>query len=97
MLRRRVGAGCAFDLTEPTNVPNAEAPLHTANMSLAEWFDIIQGEFLEMPGLLLTRPQFQRLWGLDTATCDQVIESLVASHFLIRTADGNYGRYPSED
>jgi hypothetical protein len=83
--------------SNPANVRNPEALLHTANPSLEELLDIIKAEFLEMPGLLLTRPQFQRLWGLDITTCDRVIESLVASHFLIRTADGHYRRYPSED
>jgi hypothetical protein len=55
-------------------VRDAEAPLHTANSNLAEVLDIIKEEFLEMPGLRLTRPQFQRLWDLDSATCDEAIE-----------------------
>ena len=28
----------------------------------------VRGEFLEMPGLRLTRAQAQRLWGLDEET-----------------------------
>jgi len=78
-------------------VSNAEAPLHTANPSLAELLDIIKGEFSEMPGLLLTRPQFRRLWDLDASTCDEAIDALLTSHFLIRTLDGKYGRYPADD
>lgn len=76
--------------------PLKGGPLHTANQSLAEWLEIIREEFLEMPGLLLTRPQFQRLWGLDAATCDQAIETLLMSHFLIRMPGGKYARYPSD-
>ena len=29
------------------------------------FFQRVQGEFLEMPGLRLTQPQACRLWGLD--------------------------------
>ena len=81
----------------PANLRNPEAPLQTANTTLPEWLDIIKEEFLEMPGLLLTRPQFQRLWGLDAETCDRAIETLQAEHFLVRTPDGNYARSPSDD
>lgn len=45
----------------------------------------IRNEYLEMPGLRLTRPQAQRLWGLDEETCWQVLELLVESTFLFRT------------
>ena len=34
----------------------------------------IRSEFLEMPGLRLSREQAQRLWALDAATCDRVLE-----------------------
>ena len=44
-----------------------------------------------MPGLILTRRQFQRLWGLDTETCDRVINALVDAHFLQPRANGSYG------
>lgn len=52
----------------------------------------IRGEYLEMPGLRLKREQAQRLWGLDESTCVQVLELLVDSTFLYRTADGKYAR-----
>ena len=48
----------------------------------------IRAEFLEMPGLKLTVPQAQRLWGIDRLTCEAVIEELTASRFLVRTRDG---------
>jgi len=45
-------------------------------------------EFLEMPGLKLTILQAQRLWGIDRATCEALIEELTACRFLMRTRDG---------
>ena len=50
-----------------------------------DWLQLVQAEYLEMPGLQLTRLQIQRLWGLEPGTCDLLIEELVASHFLRRT------------
>jgi hypothetical protein len=48
----------------------------------------VRGHFLEMPGLKLTIAQAQRLWGMDRAACEAVIEELTASRFLARTRDG---------
>jgi hypothetical protein len=55
-----------------------------------DWFHVVQAEYLEMPGLQLTRPQFRRLWGLDPATCDIVLQELLAAHFLRRTQEDAY-------
>ena len=52
----------------------------------------IRGEYLEMPGLRLTRRQAQRLWGLDEQTCLKLLERLVDLKFLVLSADGNYMR-----
>jgi hypothetical protein len=52
----------------------------------------ICGEYLEMPGLRLKREQAQRLWGLDGATCAELLDTLVASGFLCLFLDGRYGR-----
>lgn len=52
----------------------------------------VRGEYLEMPGLRLTRRQAQRLWGLDEHTCAQLLDSLTEAKFLHRTDDGTYGR-----
>lgn len=48
----------------------------------------VRAEFLEMPGLKLTVPQAQRLWGFDRHTCEAVIEELTEARFLSRTRDG---------
>ena len=52
----------------------------------------VQGEFLEMPGLRLTQPQARRLWGLDAAMCDALLNALVDANFLFRTRDGAFMR-----
>jgi hypothetical protein len=44
----------------------------------------VRAEFTEMPGLTLTVPQAQRLWGLDRSTCEWVIDRLTESGFLVR-------------
>ena len=49
----------------------------------------VQGEYLEMPGLRLTTAQAQRLWGLDRAACDAVLD---APEFLVRSSDGAFLR-----
>jgi hypothetical protein len=52
----------------------------------------VRGEFLEMPGLRLTRDQARRLWGLDEGTCARVLDTLMRSGFLLRGHDGRYAR-----
>jgi len=52
----------------------------------------VRGEFLEMPGLSLTFPQAQRLWGLREDVCRKVVETLVVRDFLRYTRDGTIAR-----
>ena len=52
----------------------------------------VRGEFLEMPGLRLTAPQARRLWGLDAASCEALLDALVSAQFLFRTRDGAFMR-----
>ena len=54
--------------------------------------DRIRSEYMEMPGLQLTREQAQRLWGLDEQTCADVLDFLVDAKFLHQTGDGKYTR-----
>ena len=44
----------------------------------------IHSEFQEMPGLNLTLPQAQRLWGLPPDVCNQVVDVLVGRSVLKR-------------
>ena len=69
----------------------------TTQTSLSEWLHIIQDEFTEIPGLNLTRPQVQRLWGLDRPTCDALLGALIDGHFLRRTDSGTYVRVETEN
>ena len=48
----------------------------------------IRAEFLEMPGLCLTFEQAQRLWSLESRTCEALLKSLIDSRFLRRTDRG---------
>ena len=52
----------------------------------------IQGEVLEMPGLLLTEPQARRLWALEPSLCSAVLTELVDDGFLLRTREGAFIR-----
>ncbi len=56
----------------------------------------IRAEFLESPGLKLTRRQAQRLWGMDRETCDQVLDHMVRSRFLRRRHDDTYVRLDND-
>jgi len=53
-----------------------------ADKPVTEWTDRVRAEYLEMPGLTLTRWQMRRLWLLDASLCDAVVDALVASGFL---------------
>ena len=54
------------------------------------WMSVIKGEYQEMPGLQLTKPQVRRLWGLGESECERVLDALQASEFLRVTARGRY-------
>jgi hypothetical protein len=56
------------------------------------WLRLIRAEYLEIPGLNLTRQQARRLWNLDQATCDVLLQTLVNRRFLRRTDNDLYVR-----
>ena len=60
------------------------------NVDLVRLLDIVRAEYLEMPGLRLTGRQAQRLWALDGATCDALLDRLESTHFLRRSPQGDY-------
>jgi hypothetical protein len=66
------------------------APTPLRAVELDRLLAIIRGEYLEMPGLRLTRQQAQRLWSLDADTCETLLTMLEASQFLRRTRTGDY-------
>ena len=63
-----------------------------AQQPLEETVRRVRGEYIEMPGLRLTPAQAQRLWGLDSSTCDALLDALVDAKFLFRTRDGAFIR-----
>ena len=62
------------------------------NDGTTELLHRVQGEYLEMPGLSLTRAQALRLWNMDCATCEHLLRLLVERRFLYRRGDGAYAR-----
>jgi hypothetical protein len=57
----------------------------------------IRGEYNEMPGLRLTLAQACRLWQVDAATCELVLQALLTQRFLARTPDGAFIALPNAD
>jgi hypothetical protein len=66
--------------------------MHTITHDITDWLQLVRAEYLEMPGLHLTKPQVQKLWGLDATTCDVVLRTLIDKRFLRRATDGGYIR-----
>jgi hypothetical protein len=66
-----------------------------AALTATDWLAIIRAEYLEIPGLRLTKAQVQRLWGLDATTCDVLLNALESMRFLKRTASDAYVRVDS--
>ena len=54
------------------------------------YLGLIQAEYLEIPGLNLTRPQARRLWSLEPQVCDALLDALVAVDFLRKTPRDGY-------
>jgi DNA-binding IclR family transcriptional regulator len=52
----------------------------------------IAGEFRDMAGLSLTLPQASRLFGLEAAICERLLNELVGAGFLQRRQDDSYER-----
>ena len=62
----------------------------TDSTTTTAWVNLVQAEYIEMPGLQLTKAQVRRLWGLEENTCDLVLQELLAMHFLKRTRGNQY-------
>ena len=63
-----------------------------STLTVSDWIRVVRAEYLEMPGLILTERQVRRLWSLDAASCDAVLEALIAAQFLRRTPTNAYAR-----
>jgi hypothetical protein len=71
---------------------NSHATELRTTPAISELLLRIEAEYREMPGLSLTVPQAERLWGLDAATCASVLTVLIERRVLTRTTGGAYLR-----
>jgi hypothetical protein len=60
--------------------------------SLRRALALMEAEYREMPGLILTPKQAQRLLGLDDGTCAVALATLTRRRFLTQTSGGAYLR-----
>jgi len=89
--------GCVFECSSEHASQRGVAQTTTSTPTIPDWLQLIRAEYLEIPGLHLTRNQVQRLWGLDPTTCDVLLGALVDARFLRRTHDGGYVRADADD
>jgi len=66
--------------------------MSSADTHVADWLMLIRAEYLEIPGLSLTKQQVERLWGLDAVTSGALLAALVDVKFLRRTVRDAYVR-----
>jgi hypothetical protein len=76
------------------NTPKRERcePMNGTTESWVQLVNRIRMEYLEMPGLTLTKSQARRLWNLESTECDAVLSTLVAERFLAEGQDGTFLR-----
>ncbi len=55
----------------------------------------VRGEFMELPGLSLQVDQAARLFGVDRAETERILEALVRVGFLRRSTVGGFARNDS--
>lgn len=72
-------------MTFTKNVPSG---MSRGSITFEGLVRIIRSEFEEMPGMRLTRAQFQRLWALTEADCDRLLRHLLGSGFLTESGRG---------
>ena len=59
-------------------------------VAVVNWAQRVRGEYLDMPGLVLTQAQMQRLFGIGAGECESVIDELVKTGFLRPTSSKSY-------
>jgi len=78
------------DVKSALNNYNVAGNSESDTLALHDLLRRIEGEYREMPGLCVTAPQAQRLWGLDSTTCALVLTTLLERRILRRNARGAY-------
>ena len=71
-------------MAPPVNASPISATARSKRFDVSMSADLarIQGEYVEMPGLVLTLPQAARLWGLSTPRAAELLTVLVDAGFL---------------
>jgi hypothetical protein len=69
-----------------------ETDAQGAQASIARSVGLVRSEYLESPGLQLTRSEARRFWNFDAVTCDLVLDLLTVTNFLRETAAGSFVR-----
>jgi hypothetical protein len=64
----------------------------TEDATIGDWARLIRAEYLEMPGLTLTKQQMERMWSLDPLRCEAMLSAFVDTKFLRRLGTGAYVR-----
>ena len=88
-----VGVGLWAAAAKPYQKHDAMTDADTSQ----DWVRIVRGEYLEIPGLNLSRLQVQQMWGLGDVTCRAVLNILVEERFLRLTSKGRYVRAVSTE
>ena len=74
------------------NNPGREAMAAESSKTTNDERSRIEREYREMPGLRLTYAQVGRLAGLDQASCEVLLRSLVDARILTQMKDGSFVR-----
>ena len=61
-----------------------------------DWLPLVRAEYREFPGLHLTRQQARRLWNMESAVCDAVLQTLIDEHFLRVAPNGTFARVDAD-
>lgn len=74
------------------NIAETWPTAHGEDRAFTAALQRVKAEYLEMPGLQLTRNQAARLWSYDPAFCDVVLSALVEARFLMCTRGAAFVR-----
>ena len=77
---------------KPLTIRDLPSPDRRGRGSREALLKRVGGELEELRGLRLTLPQAKRLFDLRGDICVRVLDALVGDGFLVRMADGRYGR-----
>ena len=79
-------------VTFSSHATNRKADVLPADPRITDWLQLIRAEYLEIPGLCLTKQQVQQLWRLDPVTSEALLAALVDVKFLRCTRQKAYVR-----